>query len=1657
MHPQVSKSAMKMELKLYGHTTKEAFIAFDQVEVSNSVASVGSSVDPVQMKTNSELQEKLRIPIKVTLENGKVTSYTLDGEESIESKKIKRTILRHLEVRLDKKALQSTGQLSLPLTYNHTVPTSVGNYSSHYIITSSPNPDFPKEKNVINITRTDNYEVVPYLAYHIHHNFEQQGCPGVCKKDHVENRFSAGCPAEFEPYHTPMKKSFVQHHNLIKYKDSVIISIVQTTETHVADIYDQNMEVAINSLIRYKDVSETPITEPTGQPTQPDLDDWSEETNEKELDDHCKIVRAQDAIPTVKKMLKEITQIVLKSSIDGDSKDIGEKLVFLQKALSVMRRKDLEVIQKDIVPYESIKHATEEEKIKRQIWLDTLPLIGSSESVTYIVDLIKNNINKKHNAFISFWECKSILEDLPMNIFKPDDKTIQSLSELLEALTDRTKPGFGMYYSAAHMAVARVIRNICAVSNGIEVEVDNKPNYLQMLLKETDDDYKNIGCPKTDVKRFIMDVTQKLKGNTDRLKRIIYIDSLTQTGLKSVIPIVKPYVQGYSISGETPSYVDFVRSAAINALHNLVDKHSKEIKDIVLPIYTNKTEPPKIRTAAFGVFARSYPTLGDLQHVAEETWHEPSIEVGSYVTSTLETLGNSSIPCDQLTASRIKKVLPRIKRFAVGKHHAQNVLTTIFDDIRGFGIEHVLEYTPSNESFIPSTIYAALGYNADSLRDFYYKYAINSQGFNSFNIWDKVLEVFSLHPAESIPKQKESDIFPQVKMADRATEFWRFTIFQKLFYSMSYYYMDDMEYPRGDLLDLLKDHIKQFLTWERGTIHGHIVKVWMPSTFQSRSFVRTLPYPVQFEMKNPMLLSLKLDIKQKNNGFSADIHPSLYHSMLYSNGMLNLGDCKHVGVYHETKIATTYPVKITVAVEEGKYHVSYSFPELPKKVFVYHSEAGTYTTKHNLEAQPTTTEKRVIRTIPSSFVRNSTFGVVGFPLFRSDILTEDISLGYEQVPRNIKEALDQTIEDFLNPGWRRKTVEISRIPDSIFWPPKTEVKMHITLQHEFIKSTSKSNFDFFKKFTIDEVSEKNITSEENLLKEEIKKLSHVYDSLTISVEQKVSDKDTNTAYLHVAHKRTLDGYYHHVHMNATAKVHGLPLGATSNFIAMYFDRPNELKYSEDHYGQQKGIIVGSIRLQDKPYVTAKVILKYKSLEEHLNKGLQKPLPSKYFYPETHEECLEDVKKGKVHSVACIKAIKEHAIYNRMKIHLFWGEDVQEIPILRDILHKVDIAIKHAFFNHLSVKRINSIIPNYINVDVTYIDKLTDKPVVDVVVRKPSEILKFYKVDPSFIQPISSIYSVPETYVQYHTNNTYPATCTLMKNSVRTYDLKTIHLVRRETCSYILSTHCVRHKKFAVIVKIDPRHPESKEVHLHIGTHSVVLTPGKEWEYEIQYDDKPQTIQYLSEVMLHETEKIYAVVKKPMDGHAFIEIHGEKAGIKVTYDGEHVKIQVHPRYKGELCGLCSEFDGEIVRELRGPDRCLYSNIYDYGNSCALGNCYKSKPEHPHICDTPIYRRMPSEDIDEISRQEEYEPKVKRNKVLPKDDKLCFSTRPLPACESQDVIKVKESKEVEFHCLPKSDRLARKLVSESKRRILGELETKEVDVILKVDYPKLCAIQ
>lgn len=66
-------------------------------------------------------------------------------------------------------------------------------------------------------------------------------------------------------------------------------------------------------------------------------------------------------------------------------------------------------------------------------------------------------------------------------------------------------------------------------------------------------------------------------------------------------------------------------------------------------------------------------------------------------------------------------------------------------------------------------------------------------------------------------------------------------------------------------------------------------------------------------------------------------------------------------------------------------------------------------------------------------------------------------------------------------------------------------------------------------------------------------------------------------------------------------------------------------------------------------------MKYESLEELLKHELAERIPSKYYLPESHEECLRDIQMGKVLSTECLKAIRERSIYNQLSMTLLWQE------------------------------------------------------------------------------------------------------------------------------------------------------------------------------------------------------------------------------------------------------------------------------------------------------------------------------------------------------------------------------------------------------------------
>ncbi|GFX48335.1 DNA-directed RNA polymerase subunit alpha [Trichonephila clavipes] len=227
------------------------------------------------------------------------------------------------------------------------------------------------------------------------------------------------------------------------------------------------------------------------------------------------------------------------------------------------------------------------------------------------------------------------------------------MHRLLELISNREQPGFTVFYSASYSTLARVIHKACAVSSD-EPEMDEDENksivdelnlILLRLTPKTNRRVKHT-CPKTLVDRFLGDVVRKLRHTKDRAKRIIYIQFLAQTGLQEALPHLLPYVFG-RISGLSPSYVDYLKLVTVKSLHSMVVLHPLDVQHIVLPVFLNRTEIHKVRMAAFSVFIKTNPSLGILQEIVQISWSEPSVEVGSFITSTLETYGNSSLPCYQ--------------------------------------------------------------------------------------------------------------------------------------------------------------------------------------------------------------------------------------------------------------------------------------------------------------------------------------------------------------------------------------------------------------------------------------------------------------------------------------------------------------------------------------------------------------------------------------------------------------------------------------------------------------------------------------------------------------------------------------------------------------------------------------------------------------------------------------------------------------------------------------------------------------------------------------------------------------------------------------------------------------------------------------------------
>ena len=431
-----------------GHEFKSKVI-FHAVD-ANTVVMEMSDVELGQLhKTTSELPEETEMtewrktqleehfskPIKFNYQGGKVESFESERNETPWSLNIKKSLLTLFNLDLvPENIIQSErNSNSKSQSSDNSKATYYGVYEDGvngicetvYEIRPSPDPRNlanQDQSSILNVTKVRNYDNCLVDATTTKDNVESKGCPRACRKtkdsdsvtgyypvpDEVENFFDSECPFGYEPTTTPTDQYTNYRYNVSKRGSNWVIDEA-TSEGKVTLNANGIKIVAITkqnaALIKIVDNDKIPDHSKSNEQHSRLVftPDFSKDTDIF----YISLVTARDQ----NELANSASQLLESVSKDISSGDVFETQKTLFKVnqmvdiLSSMNRETLMKFFKEQAENGKLNQASDEDKVKRQLILDALPLSGSIAAAQVIHDLIEN-------SDVQDKEAKQMLDDI---------------------------------------------------------------------------------------------------------------------------------------------------------------------------------------------------------------------------------------------------------------------------------------------------------------------------------------------------------------------------------------------------------------------------------------------------------------------------------------------------------------------------------------------------------------------------------------------------------------------------------------------------------------------------------------------------------------------------------------------------------------------------------------------------------------------------------------------------------------------------------------------------------------------------------------------------------------------------------------------------------------------------------------------------------------------------------------------------------------------------------------------------------------------------------------------------------------------------------------------------------------------------------------------
>lgn len=1281
----------------------------------------------------------------------------------------------------------------------------------------------------------------------------------------------------------------------------------------------------------------------------------------------------------------------------------------------------------------------------KEIFLDVLTMAGTNPSFMYAKHLIQSKKMTEEEA-------SEVLVNMPLHLREPTEILFDEFYRLCEMSYVKDTPSLR---GACLKALSSLVFETCIV------------NYHNTW----NDAREDVVCTPEVATKYFNYLVPVYDRDMNMMDKITNIKVAGNFAVKESLPYLEQFARD-----KVNKYPAYLRMVAIWSMTNAAFLYPEKVREILLPIYRNWTETHEIRLAAFSVLMRTKPGLYLLKSIAADIVNnEPNTQVITFVYTMFQGLAKSEYPCHFELSQHLRYVIPIIEESDKLKDinewtYSRILMDSGYEPEYDYGGFTMLSYIMANNSYLPRTLMLKMN---DYKNNFNYDtFTLTFDSWGLDHVLDKVYgphvtgdvspdrslwnffgrkrairdisvnkEVKEIDQNLHIVTRDYEDAYISVRAMMFNNEISSFTLNQSMIAPL---------FTEGsDPFSMLQNFA--------GEVKDLSARTYMMGEDMSLFLPTELGLPFYLEQKQPIFAhfknkNLKFDVKVTADGKDIEeVGAKVVGHLLYDAHMIETASILlpfekvSVGVGYDSRSALSVPFNFDAGLNfvDRKFKLT-SRPQTPHEVFHYEFKPFSFVESFE-NALPVVHEE----------TRVDVFRPEDLHKFEKEYLHDIFGVGLK-VDGHYVETYDfwGSWMDFWYFGdLRQKYYYLTENP---MWHPRkfnvmlTPANRDITNEIEikfgwnFLTPETRGNQIFTSKYAAeigdpafsvrDEArSYTTVIDGEVVLSGQRERkivtemvytrsrdlLLHNLNFIYVRTPFTVGETDPMKVCLHAGMKFPAPDY---------PKIANLDLVSDDNAISTNF----KINFGKDCKSDQK--------------ITMRAIWEHSEEQKHLFETRDLEEPSGKFlknpYSELWKDCAYHKSNGILWNHACDELYFDASTLKR------FTADIEYENLSKNFvryMHEIRRHVRYSYFPWLyQLEDFDVTNPEgkaRIVANVSTYDDIWDVHVV-----LPKEDIK-YKQAPVpwwFITP--RFYALFEyTNLEQYNSMYRHRICDAQAGWIRTFDEVTYELPDTD-CYKVLAKDCSENQHFLVLGTKTKNPKYAKAVKMFLHTFKIELLPVSDDSVAIARvngkkvpvtPDEP--FRQFINTGVRDVE-LFRIVT--YNQHPIYRVHSELFGVRVSYDGQGIYIQLAPFYRGKVCGLCGDYNFNQFREFIGPDKCLHHNSTTFGNSYVIPS---------DNCRAPEYRNPCAYNAGEgctVMRT------VTRDRGEGKQREVCFSLTPLPKCSDSCVETRLMSVDMGFHCLPANDATTKHLLQQATIRPLTEFRRKRQYMKATIYYPESC---